>query len=318
MRWQSVARQHVLARAGLLSWVLTTLLLVAVSLDPYAATHSPLQLHGALQRAGGVDAAASLGSGPSSSLAATADRARLGIVSHRGAAAIAPENTLAAFQAAIAQGVDFVETDVQLTADGVPVLMHDPTLDRTTNGSGPISARNYEQVRALDAGSWFGAEFIGERVPTLEEFIELLQPAPTRAFIELKGEWNAEHVASVMRLLRDRQLVNRVVLESFEVANLEMVQELAPEFARMLLTRELSNEVLSTAVELQASAIGAREGLFAEDPGFVSEIRRAGMGAVVYTLNTDEQWRSAAEMGMDFVITDDPVSLAEWRSLPVA
>lgn len=319
MKWFRILRRGPAVRAGLLGWVFTTLLIVAIGIDPYAATASPLQLHGALQRVGASIAAPEgeaeiAATDPAELIAATEEAAgRVGIISHRGAAAIAPENTLAAFRLAIEQGVDFVETDVRLTADGVPMLMHDSTLQRTTSGRGPIAWHTYEQVRALDAGGWFDPEFAGEPVPTLEEFIELLQPAPTRAFIELKGEWSQTEVASVMQLLRDHQLVNRVVLESFEVPNLEMVQAAAPEYARMLLTRELSDETLNTAISLQASAVGAREGLFVENPDFVAEIRAAGMGAVVYTLNDEPQWLSAAAMGMDFVITDDPVSLAEWR-----
>ncbi len=316
-------RQRAIARAGLLAWLSVMMLVTAIVIDPYAATASPLQLHGALQRVGvnvitstestGSTALAATGS-PINSVAIDGAGAHVGIISHRGAAALAPENTLAAFRIAIAQGVDFVETDVQLTSDGVPMLMHDPTLDRTTNGHGPVATHTFEQVRTLDAGRWFNAEFAGEPVPTLEEFIDLLQPAPTRAFIELKGEWSEAQVESVIQLMRQNNLVYRVVLESFELPNLEMLQRVAPEFARMLLTRELSDEMMSTAVALQASAVGARETLFDDNPEFVAKIRAAGMGAVVYTLNSEKQWLGAAEKGMDFVITDDPVALAEWRS----
>src|SRR5690606_15679836 len=107
---------------------------------------------------------------------------------------------------------------------------------------------------------------------------------------------------------------NRVVLESFELPNLEMVQRVAPEFARMLLTRELSDEMMETAVALQVSAVGARENLFDDQPELVSKIRTAGMGAVIYTLDSESRWNGAAEKGVDFVSTDDPVSLAEWRA----
>lgn len=297
MELRSAFRPRTAVRAGLLSWILTSLLVVTIGADPYAAAASPLQLHGALQRT------ASAAGGPG-----------IGIVSHRGAAAVAPENTLAAFRIAIEQGVDFVETDVRLTADGVPVLMHDPDLDRTTDGHGPLSARTLEQVRALDAGGWFDAAFAGEPVPTLEEFVALLEPAPTRAFIELKGEWAPEQIGSVLQLLRDRQLVGRVVLESFELPNLSALREQAPEFARMLLTREFGDAVLQAAVELQVSAVGAREELFAARPAFVARIREAGIGAVVYTLNTPAKWDRAAAQGIDFIITDDPMSLAAWRA----
>lgn len=295
MEWRKAIRPRIAVRVGVLSWVLTSMLVVTIGADPYAAAASPLQLHGALQRP------------------ATAGEGGVGIISHRGAAAEAPENTLAAFRIAIDQGVDFIETDVRLTADGVPVLMHDPDLDRTTSGAGPIEQHTLEQVRALDAGSWFDPDFTGEPVPTLEEFVALLGPAPTRAFVELKGEWRPEQIATVLQLLRDNGLVNRVVLESFELVTLEMLRRQAPEFATMLLTREINERMLLTAVDLRVSAIGAREQLFLDAPHFIERIRGLGLGAVVYTLNHPEQWERAALHGIDFIITDDPVGLGDWR-----
>lgn len=290
MAKHSIVRRSGLLRVGFLSWVLTALLLGAFVIDPYAASASPLQFHGALQRDDGI-----------------------GIVAHRGAAVLAPENTLAAFQAAIAQGVDFLETDVQLTADGVPVLMHDAELDRTTNGRGLLAAHTLEQVRALDAGSWFAPEFAGERIPTLEEFVALLGPAPTRAFIELKGEWAPEQVGGVIELLRAAQLAHRVVLASFELPVLEAVRQQAPEYATILLTRELSDRVLETALALRVSAVCAREQLFAKHREFLDQIAAAGIGAIAYTLNTAEQWEAASELGIDFFVTDDAAALAAWH-----
>jgi glycerophosphoryl diester phosphodiesterase len=296
--WRKVDPPRFAVRAGLFSWILTSMLIVTIGADPYAAQASPLQMHGALQRTG---------------IAAEAG-AQVGIVSHRGAAALAPENTLAAFRLAIEQGVDFIEADVRLTAEGVPVLMHDPELDRTTDGQGLVEERTLDQVRALDAGSWFDAAYAGEQVPTLEEFVTMLVPAPTRAFVELKGEWEPEQTAAVLDLMRSHGLTSRVVFESFELPNLELLRLQGPEFATMLLTRELNEEMLETAIELQVSAIGAKESLFLESPDFAADIHEAGIGAMAYTLNTPEQWEQAVEVGIDFIITDDPVALAEWRA----
>src|SRR6478752_4437127 len=96
------------------------------------------------------------------------------IASHRGGGATAPENTLPAISAALAGGFEYVEVDVALTADGHPVLLHDATVDRTTDGSGRLSALTLAQVRRLDAGSWFDPAFAGARVPPLAEFLDLL------------------------------------------------------------------------------------------------------------------------------------------------
>jgi glycerophosphoryl diester phosphodiesterase len=292
MTRHEVAQERGMLRIGALSWVLTSLLVVLIVLDPNAAsaTH-PLQLHGALQRDHSV-----------------------GIVAHRGAAALAPENTLAAFKIAIEQGADFVETDVQLTADGVPVLMHDPDLDRTTNGRGPLSAHTAEQVAALDAGSWYSPEFAGEQVPTLTDFVTLLNPAPIRAFLELKGEWPAERVSETLDLLRSHHLVHRVVIASFERTTLEAVRDLAPEYATILLTRDLSADTVEYAVDLKVSAVCARSKLLASHPRSLDALQAAGIGVIAYTLNTPKQWQQAADLGVDFTVTDDPVALAEWRA----
>lgn len=286
----STALRNRALRSAVLSWITVTLLLVLTGTNPHAAAASTMQLPGALNRDGTI-----------------------GIISHRGAAAIAPENTLAAMRIAVDQGVEFVETDVQLTADGVPVLMHDETLDRTTNGSGPIAAHTFAEVRALDAGGWFSSEYAGETVPTLEEFVDVLQPSNVRALVEFKGEWTPEQMEQVVGLLRSEHMVNRVALQSFEPAVLHELLDIAPEFARVMLTREWTDRTVDEAIELRVSAVGARTKLYEKRPRLLDSLRDAGIGSLVYTLNTEKKWRQAAARGVDFVITDDPVSLAEWR-----
>ncbi len=265
-------------------------LIASIGSNPYAANASALQLHGALSRTEGF-----------------------GIISHRGAAALAPENTLAAMRLAFDQGVDFVEADLHLTADGVPVLMHDPTLDRTTTGRGTVASHSLDQIRALDAGSWFGSDFAGEPVPTLEEFLDELAPTNSRALIELKGTWSDEQVANAVAMLQERYLVDRVAFESFEVENLERLALLAPEYARVMLTRDWGRATLETATALKVSAIGARNKVFERDFELIDEARVLGIGTMVYTLNTEKQWAKARSRGIDLVITDDPVSLEAWR-----
>lgn len=282
------------ARTALLAAMFVVLLFTSICTNPFAASASTLQLHGALNRTDGF-----------------------GIISHRGAAALAPENTLAAMRLAFDQGVDFVEADVQLTADGVPVLMHDPTLDRTTNGTGFVSDRTLAEVQALDAGSWFSPAFSGEPVPTLEAFLDELAPTTSRALIELKGEWGDEQIAAAAEMLRSRYLVDRVAFESFELEHLVRLDELAPEFARVMLTRKWTQETIDTAAALTVSAIGARHKLFAEQPELITAARQLGIGTMVYTLNSKKTWKKAHAHGIDLIITDDPVALDEWRAVAV-
>ena len=108
------------------------------------------------------------------------------VVGHRGAAGHAPENTLASLRAAHELGIEWVEFDVMLTAEGTPVLFHDETLDRTTDGTGRLADRRWEDLRGLDAGSWFGSAFKGQRVPSLHEALALLGRTGMGANVELK------------------------------------------------------------------------------------------------------------------------------------
>lgn len=287
-KWQSLRRVQ---RNTLLAAFFVLMLVASMGSNPYAANASTLQLHGALNRDVGV-----------------------GIISHRGAAAIAPENTLAAMRIAFEHGVDFVEADLHLTADGVPVLMHDPTVDRTTSGSGLVADLTLEEIKALDAGSWHTSEFVGEQVPTLQEFLDELTPTNSRALIELKGLWNDEQISHATELLRERYLVDRVAFESFEVENLQRLEMLAPEFARVMLTKEWNADVLELAASMRVSAIGARTKVFTENLGLIEEAKGLGIGTMVYTLNEEKQWRDAQSRGIDLIITDNPGALEEWRA----
>lgn len=283
-------RTNSLPRNALLAALFVLLLIMSTGSNPYAAHASTLQFHGALLRDDSV-----------------------GIIAHRGAAGHAPENTLAAMRIAYDNDMDFVEADLQVTADGVAVLMHDDTVDRTTGGHGPVSSLTLEQVKALEAGGWYGQEFAGEPVPTLEEFLDDLTPTNSRALLELKGVWSDDDILEAVQMLRDRYLVNRIILSSFEIENIARLQDLAPEYARMLLTREWNQSVVDAAIDLQVSAVGARLKLFAAEPELVGAARQYGIGTMVYTLNKAKDWATASELGIDLIITDQPLDLEAWR-----
>ena len=134
------------------------------------------------------------------------------VVGHRGASGYAPENTLAAFRRAVELGATFIETDLQLSRDARFIAIHDATLDRTTTARGPVQALTLAELRELDAGSWFGPAFAGERIPTLEEILEFARHSDVALCLELKpgGAWVSGH--ALVGALRGAREAARVVI----------------------------------------------------------------------------------------------------------
>jgi glycerophosphoryl diester phosphodiesterase len=150
-------------------------------------------------------------------------------MAHRGASGYAPENTLAAFRPALAQGADLLETDLRFTRDGHLVCIHDADVDRTTDGCGPVGKMSLAELRKLDAGSWFGPDFAGERVPTLQELLEVT-PEDVGLGLELKDPLfeRPECAQRLVDALPPARFEGRVAILSFEQARLESVKRLAP------------------------------------------------------------------------------------------
>ncbi len=235
------------------------------------------------------------------------------IAGHRGDRADAPENTLPAFTAAFAGGLEFVETDVQLTADGVPVLLHDETVDRTTDGAGAVADLTLAQVQALDAGSWFGAEFAGTRVPQLGEFLDLLAATPhKKALIELKQYWTRDDIRRILDQIFVRGVQNRVVFASFHFGTLENLGDEAAAIPRIIIRRDLPADPVGLADFYGAIAIMTSPWSLETYPDAVADMHAAGFGVLLYTLNSEERWSEALSYGVDGIVTDAPSELDDW------
>src|SRR6478735_10840320 len=165
------------------------------------------------------------------------------IASHRGGGATAPENTLPAISAALAAGFDYVEVDVALTADHQPVLMHDTTVDRTTDGHGRLSSLTLAQVQRLDAGAWFHADYAGTAVPTFGEFLDVLAGTGQRAIVEFKGEWDAAAVQAAVAEVTARNLERRVAVSSFDARTLAMAGSASSVLPRLFILKHLPPDV---------------------------------------------------------------------------
>lgn len=232
-------------------------------------------------------------------------------IAHRGGGASAPENTLAAIRMAAVRGFRAVEFDVMLSRDGMPVLIHDETLERTTNGAGRVAECDAAVLCRLDAGSWFSGEFAGEPLPVFAEAILLCSRLGLFANVEIKpssgqDEVTAERVVTVLREMR--VMSQRVLLSSFSVAALKAAQHHGPAFPRALLVDALEDGGLRQVQALQACALHvSREALRDEGLSAVTKT----LPVRVYTVNDPAEARLAFKLGVRAVFTDD-LSLP-WR-----
>ncbi len=227
-------------------------------------------------------------------------------IAHRGHSANAPENTLAAFRQAMAQGVEGIEFDVRLSADGVPVVIHDEVVDRTTNGSGVVREMTVAELKALDAGSRTSPRYAGERIPTLVEALSSLR-GTLALCIELKAPGTA---LPTVALLREMEMENQAIIFSFNADWLREVAHLAPSMRRLLLGNwtplddaAAFADWMGLAREVSAGALGIPERVL--HTAHVEAIHRARIGVIAWTVNDAERMRTLAAMGVDGIIADD-------------
>ncbi|WP_448004062.1 glycerophosphodiester phosphodiesterase [Agromyces bauzanensis] len=237
------------------------------------------------------------------------------IVGHRGDRSEAPENTMPALELAMDE-LDFVETDVQLSRDGVPVLFHDTSLERVTGDRRSVGEIDLDGLRNLDVGAWYGGAYAGERMPTLDEFLASLARRETaRALVELKADWRVEEVRRVVDLVERHGLRGRVVLQSFSLETLFAVQQVSPTTPRIMLIRELPAEPVALAERLGVIGFGTTAASVTSVPGALEALHEAGIAVLCYTLNTNDTWQDVSELGVDGIITDQPSELDEWLAV---
>ena len=231
-------------------------------------------------------------------------------IAHRGYSAVAPENTVAAFRAALDAGARAAECDVRCTADGHVVLLHDAALDRTTDGSGPVTAVTLEELRRLDAGSWKSGDCPHEHVPTLAEVLELTC-GRLHLVIEIKQTGVAERVLDTVE---QAGALGHVSVISFDAATCRRVRELAPTVSVGWLTvglpaeaseqqaRGLLEEGLAAHVQFLSVAAGGLA------PSLLRCCQLAGISLWAWTVNEPGEVRRLASLGVAAITTDDPAT----------
>lgn len=236
------------------------------------------------------------------------------IIAHRGNSSVAPENTLPAFQAALAAKSDLVELDYHHAADGVPIVIHDEILDRTTNAEGifgkaglVVGDYSIPDLQKLDAGSWFDKQFAGTKLPTLDQSLDLIQ---TRSVTLV--ERKAGDAATLIKLLEQKQLTGKVVVQAFDWEFVAACRRLAPRLA----LGTLSGKAASDEQIRAAAATGAN--LIVWDHQKIGKaqidlIHQLGKKAWAYTIDDEQKARRLIAAGLDGVITNRPAEMGQLR-----
>lgn len=233
-------------------------------------------------------------------------------LAHRGASTVAPENTLPAFERALALGADGIELDVQQTRDGALVVIHDETLERTTNGKGYVRSYTLAELKQLDAGAWLAPEWAGTRIPTVDEVFDTL---PTTAVVnlELKGvSWKSAGLeAATLALIRRRALWDRVIVSSFNPVALWRLRHAAPQLRLGLLFAPAMPLPLARAWARHLLPLAALHPMAAMvTPRLIAASHDAGLDVNVWTVNEPAQMRTLIDQGVDGIITDVSDALA--------
>ena len=237
------------------------------------------------------------------------------VAAHRGGAALWPENSLLAFRSALALGVDALELDLHLTADGEVVVLHDPSLDRTSTGTGAVRDLKLADLAAVRLKTREGA-VTAERVPTFAQVLDLVAPTSAELLPEIKVDANRQRYdgieEKVLALIRARGLRSRTTIQAFQVETIRRLRELEPKARTMLLVargdverdRARPAEAVRRARELGATDLGMNHRLI--DTDVMSAARAAGIRVAAWTPNEEADIRRMVELGVDMVMSDRP------------
>ncbi len=238
------------------------------------------------------------------------------IIAHRGFRAKYPENTLIAFQAALDAGVTMIELDVTPTRDGKLVVMHDKTLDRTTNGRGPVNCYFLKELKKLDAGSWFNPVFASQHVPELEEVMELVHG---RALINIEIKPNPDddpHPSDaierqVVELVNRKNAHDAVLISSFDRTVLEKIESLENPPALALISRDpADSSTITFCRRLNIFSWHPNHSMLSHEQ--VNLMHSAGIRVFPYNADTPEDVQRMFDMNVDGIISNDPLFVIDW------
>lgn len=230
------------------------------------------------------------------------------VFGHRGACAHAPENTIASFRLAVEQGADFIELDAKLSKDHQVMVIHDPTVDRTTNGKGKVNELSLAELQKLDAGSHFGSKFAGEKIPLLDE---VFKAVGKEVFVNVEltnySSNNDDLIPLVADIVKVNQMEERILFSSFLPKNLAKIHELVPKAPTAILCLSgLSGLFSRSFLMTRVSPKVIHPYLSDTTAGLVEREHKRGRRVHVWTVNEESDMRNLLKIGVDGIFTDDP------------
>ena len=238
------------------------------------------------------------------------------IIAHRGFSARAPENTIAALTLALEEGATAVEFDLRTSGDGNPVLMHDKTLSRTTNGIGKVEELSLGELTKLDAGSWFNSTFEGERVPSLAEALECLKVQVKTIFAELKGESTTQNLRNVVSITRAAGLLDKTVFIAKDWSLLDERRRHAPEalVGPIVERREQTHEAFTRVTNDPRALLDFDARILLKDPDIARYAKRNGVEIAVWTVDNIGDADVLLEFGVRRITTNQVGRMLAWAS----
>lgn len=232
----------------------------------------------------------------------------LEIIAHRGFSAIAPENTLAAFAAARESGADSLEFDLQLSAEGIPIIFHDENLDRITGISGKLKEKSASELKQLDAGKWFSQKYAGEMIPTLKDALKSLSLVKKFLYLDIKPyrDWSVAEIEYLIHLLTAGEILEKCIMTSFNESFLQECRQLAPQIklGYFLVNNSDFCQQLSKAKESSNAILSTLYTVILEEPSIVEKSRNQGIDIVAWTVDKQEDFEKLVEIGVTRIITN--------------
>jgi len=240
---------------------------------------------------------------------------RISVIAHRGYSIRYPENTWIAFKEAVAAGAPMIELDTSLTKNRVPVVIHDDTLDRTTQGKGKVAGHEWKSIRSLDAGSWFNPSYQDEKIPHLLEVLSFFHDK-CLINIEIKGEAydvreKKDSIENqILNYIEENGMSDSIIISSFNFPLLERIRMKHKTLAlAVLYKKKPDRDVIQFCLNIKALSLNLKHRVISEK--VVNQVKKEGLSLLAYTVNNPARYQALLRMGVDAVFSDDYAGLSQ-------